>query len=84
MFLKIWIKTTTRFLLKLAEDYCKPSKNRNAFTNNYIEYKSINDINKTLFLEEYLKEICSYFRNSINILKYMEIIHGKFIWQKKL
>ena len=41
----------------------------NAFSNNYIEYKSEDDRNKTLSIEEYLHKIKPYLSNMINDLK---------------
>ena len=38
----------------LIEDYFKPVRINNAFDDNFIEYESNDDRNKTLSIEEYL------------------------------
>ena len=42
------------------ENYYKPLRVSNFWSNNYIEYKSSRDRNKTLSVEEYLNKIRSY------------------------
>ena len=42
-------------------------------SNNYIEYESIDDRNKTLSVEECLNEIIPYLKDSINNLKKSDI-----------
>ena len=54
-------------MFKLDEkDYYKPIKIRNAFSNNYIEYESNADKDRTLSIEEYLDKIRPYLSNIIN------------------
>ena len=54
-------------MFKLDEkDYYKPIKIRNAFSNNYIEYESNADKDRTLSIEEYLDIIRPYLSNIIN------------------
>ena len=48
------------------EDYYKPIKTKDAFSNNYIEYKSRGGKYKNLSLEDYLDIIRAYLRNMIN------------------
>ena len=48
------------------EDYYKPIKIHNAFNDNYIEYQSNGDKDKTLSIEEYLDMIEPYLSNIIN------------------
>ena len=47
----------------------KPVRVRSFWSNNYIEGKSNNDRNKTLWVEEYLNKIRLYLRDIINNLK---------------
>ena len=42
---------------KKEENYCKPVKVSNFWSNNYIEYKIYGDKNKTVLVEEYLNKI---------------------------
>ena len=51
------------------ENYYKPVRVNNFRSNNYIEYESIVDRNKTLSIEEYLNKIRPYLKNIINNLK---------------
>ena len=51
------------------ENYCKPVKVSNFWSNNYIEYKSNGDRNKTLSVEEYLTKIRPCLKDIINNLK---------------
>ena len=52
-----------------AENYYKPVRLSNFWSNNYIEYKSNGDRNKTLSVEEYLNKIRPYLKDIINNLK---------------
>ena len=51
------------------ENYCKPVKVSNFWSNNYIEYKTNGDRNKTLSVEEYLTKIRPCLKDIINNLK---------------
>ena len=46
-----------RNICALEENYYKPVKFANSYSNNYIEYGSNDDRNETLSIEEYLNEI---------------------------
>ena len=46
---------------KEGENYYKPVRVSNFWSNNYIEYESNGDRNKTLSVEEYLNKISPYF-----------------------
>ena len=48
------------------EDHYKPIKTKDAFNNNYIEYKSRGDKNKNLSLKQYLNRIIPYLCDMIN------------------
>ena len=50
------------------EDFYKPVRESNFLSNNYTEYESNGDRNKTLSIEEYLNKIRKCFKN-INHLK---------------
>ena len=52
--------------LKEEEDYYKPVRTGNAFSSNYIEYKSNGDKSKTLSIRDYLDEIKPYVSDIIN------------------
>ena len=52
--------------MPIDEDYCKPIKTNDTFNNNYIEYESKGDKNKTLSVKEYLNMIRPYLRDIIN------------------
>ena len=54
------------------ENYYKPVRVSNFRSNNYIEYKSNGDRNKTLLVEEYLNKIRPYLKDIINNLKKCE------------
>ena len=54
---------------KEEENYYKPVRVSNFWSNNYIEYKSNGDRNKTLSVEEYLNKIRPYLKDIINNLK---------------
>ena len=49
--------------------YHKPGRVGNFWSNNYIEYESNGDRNKTLSAEEYLDKIRPYLKDIINKLK---------------
>ena len=61
------------------ENYYKPVRVSNFWSNNYIEYESNGDSNKTLSVEEYLTKIRPYLKNIINLLK--NPTDGKFNYQ---
>ena len=50
------------------ENYYKPVRANNFWSNNYIEYESNSDRNKTLSVEEYLNKIRPYLKDIINNL----------------
>ena len=54
-------------LEKEEENYYKPVRVSNFWSNNFIEYESTDDKNKTV--EEYLNKISPYLKNIINNLK---------------
>ena len=54
------------FDLSIDKDYYKPIRTNDAFNNNYIEYESIGDKDKTLTIKEYLDMIRPYLSNIIN------------------
>ena len=54
---------------KKAENYYKPLRESNFWSNNYIEYESNGHRNKILSLEEYLNKIRPYLKDIINNLK---------------
>ena len=54
---------------KEEENYYKPVRVNNFWSNNYIEYKSKGDKNKILSVEEYLDKIRPYLKDIINDLK---------------
>ena len=58
------------------EDYYKPERVSNFWSNNYIEYESNGDKNRNLLLDEYLNKIEPYLRNMILIFKIL--MHEKF------
>ena len=51
------------------ENYYKPVRVSNFWSNNYIEYKSNGDKNKTLSVEEYLNKIRPYLKDINNLKK---------------
>ena len=51
------------------ESYYKPVRVSNFWSNNYIEYESNSDKNKTLSAEEYLNKSSPHFKDIINNLK---------------
>ena len=51
------------------DDYYKPIKTGNAFSSNYIEYKSNGDKDKSLSVKEYFNKIRPYLSDMINGLK---------------
>ena len=54
---------------KEEENYYKPVRVNNFWSNNYTEYKSNGNKNKILSVEEYLDKIRSYLRDIVNDLK---------------
>ena len=59
-----------RNLFELEEEnYYKSARVSNFWTNNYIEYESKGDRNKTLSVEKYLHKIRPYSKDIINNLK---------------
>ena len=54
---------------KEEENYYKPVRVSNFWSNNYIEYESNGDKNKTLSVKEYLNKISPYLKYIINNLK---------------
>ena len=54
---------------KEEENYYKPVRVSIFWSNNYIEYKSSGDANKTLSVEEYLNKIRPYLKDIIDNLK---------------
>ena len=53
-------------LFKLKEDNYKPVRIGDAFSGNYIEYKSNGDKDKTLSIKEYIDEIKPYLSDMLN------------------
>ena len=53
----------------LFEEYYKTVRVNNFWSNNYIEYKSTSDRNKTLTVEEYLDKLRPYLKDIINDLE---------------
>ena len=51
------------------ENYYKPVRVSNFWSNSYIEYESNSDRYKTLSFEEYLNKISLYLKNIVNSLK---------------
>ena len=51
------------------ENYCKPVRVNNFWSNNYIESESNSDRNKTLSAEEYFNKIRPYLKDIINNLE---------------
>ena len=60
---------TNLFQHEEKEVYYKLARGGNFWSNNYIEYESNGDRNKTLSIEEYLTKIRPYLKNIINDLK---------------
>ena len=54
---------------KEEENFYKPVRVSNFWRNNYIQYKSNSDRNKTLSAEEYLNKIRPYLKDIINNIK---------------
>ena len=54
------------------ENFCKPVKLSNFWSNNYIEYKSNGDRNKALSFEEYPNKTRPYLKDIINKIRLME------------
>ena len=57
------------FEFEKEENYYKPVRVNNFWSNNYIEYKSKGDKNRILSIEEYLDKIRPYLKDIINDLK---------------
>ena len=57
---------------KKKKNYYKPVRLSNFWSNNYIEYKSKNDRNKTLSMEEYLSKLIPQLKDIIDYLKKSE------------
>ena len=51
------------------KNYYKPARVSNFWSNNYVEYESKGDRNKTLSVNEYLNRIRTYLKDTINNLK---------------
>ena len=51
------------------EDYYKPLRVGNFWSNNYIKHKSNDDKNKTFSVEEHLDRIRTYLKDTINNIK---------------
>ena len=60
------------FEIKEEENCYKPVRASNFSSNNYIEYESNDDRNKTLSVEKYLNKIRPYLKDIINNLKKSE------------
>ena len=58
--------------MKKKKNYYKPVRLSNFWSNNYIEYKSKNDRNKTLSMEEYLSKLIPQLKDIIDYLKISE------------
>ena len=54
---------------KEEENYYKPERVRNVWSNNYIEYKNNGDKKRILSVEEYLDKIRQYLKDIINNVK---------------
>ena len=54
---------------KEEENYYKPVRVSNFWSNNYIEYESYDEKNKTLSVEKYLNKISLYITDDVNNLK---------------
>ena len=57
------------FEFEKEENYYKPVRVNNFWSNNYIEYKRKGDKNRILSIEEYLDKIRPYLKDIINDLK---------------
>ena len=53
----------------MKNNYCKPVRVSKFWSNNYIEYESNGDRNKTLSVEEYLNKLRPYFKDINNFKK---------------
>ena len=60
-----------------GEDYYKPLRVSDCYSNKYIQYESNGDKNETLTIKEYPDTIKLYFKDIINNLK--NLIHGSSI-----
>ena len=57
------------YLIKSVKKYYEPTKIRDSFDDNYIEYESRGDKDNNLSLEEYLNIIRPYLRDMIDNYK---------------
>ena len=55
------------------ENYYKPVRVRNVWSNNYIECENTGDSNKTLSVDKYLNKIRPYLKDILNDLKKSDI-----------
>ena len=60
------IRDVTNLFDEMDEDYYKPVRVKGAFGDNYIEYESRGEKNKSLSVREYLLMIETYLRDMIN------------------
>ena len=63
------IKDTRNLFEHEEEDYYKPVRKGNLRSNNYVEYESNSDRNKTLYVDQNLNKIRPYLKDIINNLK---------------
>ena len=73
--IKVINNTTIRDIKNLyeqEEDYYKPVRTGSFYGNNYIDYESERDINKTLLIKEYIDEIKPYLKHIKDNLKISE------------
>ena len=70
---RILTDTKNIFEYEEEENYYKPVRVSNFWSNNYIEYQSSGDRNKTLSFEEYLNKIRPSLKDIINNLKKSDI-----------
>ena len=63
------LRDIKNFFKHEEENYYKPVRVNNFWSDNYIEYESIGDRSKTLSVEEYLNKIRLYLKDIINNLK---------------
>ena len=72
----------TSFTFFWEEDYYKPVKVGNFWSNNYIEHESNGDRNRMLSNEEYLNKIRPYLKDTINNRKNCDTWKINFISSK--
>ena len=63
---------------KEKENYDKPVRVNNVWSNNYFEYNSKDDKSKILLVEEYPNNIRPYLKGIINNLKKSSTFQSKF------